>query len=882
MKKVQGVKLAGLFLIIFMASIFLNSTMALAATTQDQALLAADNFLDYMGSSKTISASRTLSSNFLDTSKPVIVSGWVMDLSGGGFILIAASQDVSPVKSYSLKSDYDKLPPQYKDYLEQELEFYARVDFEISSGARTSMEVQEKTPAQTAWDFLLTWDPSARRELTYTPDTYLLTTTWGQGYPYNKFLPEIGGQNVVAGCVNTAVAQVMKYHGHPNKGAGKTSYAWNNENLETVLAHPYYWGNMPNAPGIATAAHLQDEVAILIRDLSIVNKTKLTLSQSEAVFLKDDFVRFFGYSNTAAIMNNTNTEFFSTMKNQIDQELPVLLLLPKHMVVADGYVVDQTGRKFHLNMGWNGAHDIYYSLDKTIEIPTNPPITFLTNPPELDIVYNVKPCSGPDCVIPEPPTTDIAPEIFTEFKDIIIPADVAQSHKFRVDARDENGDEITYSTRLSNSDTITANIVNDILTITPLTGSMNKAAKLRITSQAGGKKAEKDFLVMTAGQSVTYGTAQTINGLFEGRAREYLNEHPVILEGNTSILADRGYGNQAFFISVKDSQGNTVVAETTGVDDVSVPAIQHNFPLGRYTITACLTASTGAWWAYTQGQDDEYVLKISSPDANADVEQIAALLGVDMSKITLLPVGTVTVDVTPDTASWMLSGPDAFPGSGQTYTGDKTFTDAVVGTYTWSGQELAGHDTPATGAKTLAEDGTISFNKTWTLTPLTGSVSVDVTPDTASWTLAGPDGFEGNGQTYTGNKAFADVLIGNYTWTGQNLPDYDTPAPETKTLVDNGTTSFNKVFTDLNPDTDGDGVKDNQDRCPGTQAGTIVDASGCTLTKGDLNKDNSVDLEDAFPGLKVTTSQQNSVNISEDVDGDGKIDIKDIIYIIQN
>jgi hypothetical protein len=54
-----------------------------------------------------------------------------------------------------------------------------------------------------------------------------------------------------------------------------------------------------------------------------------------------------------------------------------------------------------------------------------------------------------------------------------------------------------------------------------------------------------------------------------------------------------------------------------------------------------------------------------------------------------------------------------------------------------------------------------------------------------------------------------------------------------------------------------------------------------SIVKGDLNKDNSIDLGDAKTGLKMMTLLPNKANVSEEVDGDGKIGLKDTIFIIQ-
>ncbi|HOL78054.1 MAG TPA: hypothetical protein PKY35_13595, partial [Candidatus Hydrogenedentes bacterium] len=76
-----------------------------------------------------------------------------------------------------------------------------------------------------------------------------------------------------------------------------------------------------------------------------------------------------------------------------------------------------------------------------------------------------------------------------------------------------------------------------------------------------------------------------------------------------------------------------------------------------------------------------------------------------------------------------------------------------------------------------------------------GNVVVNVTPDTASWTVAGPAGFEGNGTTYTGDHTFTNAPIGDYTWTGNALTGYNTPAAQTQTLTDGATITFTKTWT---------------------------------------------------------------------------------------
>ncbi len=95
----------------------------------------------------------------------------------------------------------------------------------------------------------------------------------------------------------------------------------------------------------------------------------------------------------------------------------------------------------------------------------------------------------------------------------------------------------------------------------------------------------------------------------------------------------------------------------------------------------------------------------------------------------------------------------------------------------------------------------------------TGTVSVQVAPSSASWTIAGPSGFEGNGQPpYTGNYTFNSAPAGSYTWTGQPLTGYSTPPSDTKSLSSGGAISFSETWTpsgfegDVAPRPSGDGL----------------------------------------------------------------------------
>ncbi len=84
---------------------------------------------------------------------------------------------------------------------------------------------------------------------------------------------------------------------------------------------------------------------------------------------------------------------------------------------------------------------------------------------------------------------------------------------------------------------------------------------------------------------------------------------------------------------------------------------------------------------------------------------------------------------------------------------------------------------------------------------------------------------------------------------------------------------FLSAFGDGPPpaDSDGDGVTDDQDRCPGTVEGAIVDARGC---ERDSDGDGVVDRLDQCPRTPAGTAVD-SVGCPLDSDGDGVTDDRD-------
>jgi len=355
----------------------------------------ARNFLTYLRTDKTIVSGRIIEQNRLAPASPITVA-YQADLTGGGYLLIAASRQLTPIKAYSLTGDFDTLPAPVRQFLLSELEAGIRALAAVRTPQSTTPSVNEQR-----WDFLLTLD-QVRVPLSYDPPAILLTTRWEQGYPYNKYLPEISGEHVLAGCVNIALAQLMNYYGHPENGHGVVSYKWERENeesrfLKSICDHPYHWDNMPDTLEGFVPEYQTDETARLICDLAVANHTDFGIDASSTYVHISTLIENFGFSSDIRKLNNSENPnlFMPTLISEINALRPVLLELlvdqSGHLAVADGYNEDiNLGTSIHINMGWGGHADDFYYLDETVDTD---------GISALNIIYNLEPCSQPLCFV---------------------------------------------------------------------------------------------------------------------------------------------------------------------------------------------------------------------------------------------------------------------------------------------------------------------------------------------------------------------------------------------------------------------------------------------------------------------------------------------------
>lgn len=201
---------------------------------------------------------------------------------------------------------------------------------------------------------------------------------WGQRSPYNNCCFDANGNQAVAGCVATAIAQVLSYYKHPSSiqiTYDATSYT-QSLNWNEIITHV-------NSASCNTCSTHSNQIAKLFRQIGEIVEMNYGVTSSGAFAYKISRVfDEFGYSH--GYYQNYNT---SIATNSLSQNQIILMIGDNgevgHAWVLDGYqdvridnteytrplgtinwIEGETHSSYasynHLNWGWNGTCNGYY------------------------------------------------------------------------------------------------------------------------------------------------------------------------------------------------------------------------------------------------------------------------------------------------------------------------------------------------------------------------------------------------------------------------------------------------------------------------------------------------------------------------------------------
>ena len=295
-----------------------------------------------------------------DNGEPCV---YVFNIGNEGFVMVAASDNVCPILAYSENGPFDASNP-YNGAMFM-LETYKN---SISYAIEKNIKATPKIAGQ--WESLRNCGRlSNKRGGTVGP---LVRTKWNQNSPYNLYAPAAAGGpggRCYAGCVATAMSQVMKYWDHPAQGTGShTDY---NSGFGPLTANfgatTYHWELMPRTLSGASQEQIE-AVATLMYHCGIAVDMHYAIDGSGA-FSADvppAMANYFDYNYCIQRQRSSYSldNWVAMLKAEFDLGRPVYYSGQSseggHAFVADGYNEDDF---ISFNFGWSGTDDNWYQVD---------------------------------------------------------------------------------------------------------------------------------------------------------------------------------------------------------------------------------------------------------------------------------------------------------------------------------------------------------------------------------------------------------------------------------------------------------------------------------------------------------------------------------------
>ena len=288
---------------------------------------------------------------------------YAFNAGDGGFVIISADDRFRPIVGYSDRGPFEteNMSPELAFYLDKIIE------------ARTSGNAVLFDDTEQEWQSVATTGRMLSRNGGRGVD-FICTTLWNQDSPYNYYAPEAGngpGGRCYAGCVATAMSQVMKYWDHPAQGSGSHSYYCQGYGMQSADFGEavYDWEHMPDRLSGASQQEIE-AVALLMYHCGEAVEMQFSPTGSGANSWDVPYAieRYFSYSSHANLeMRDMYTlkDWQDMLKESFDIGWPVYYSgfsnSGGHAFVCDGY---DDSDLFHFNWGWGGSSDGWFVIDE--------------------------------------------------------------------------------------------------------------------------------------------------------------------------------------------------------------------------------------------------------------------------------------------------------------------------------------------------------------------------------------------------------------------------------------------------------------------------------------------------------------------------------------
>ena len=301
------------------------------------------------------------------------VDYYVFNVSNGeGFVIVAGDDRVKPILAYSTRGRFN--PDDVAEGFQYTLDgFRDEIQYVRDHNLSATPDIVAE------WRSVNETGSLNRSGQTRVVVDMLCHSQWNQNYPWNSQCPEDpegSGGYVYAGCVATAMGQVMKFWDWPARGNGSHSY--NPDGYAQQSANfgetDYHFELMPLVLDSTNNEEDWYYIAQLLHHCGIAVNMQYSPNGSGAssAYAYMAFPNYFRYSVNEFEMNlgglipgygYTNEEWAALLKSSgLDEHIPLFYTgsddggAGGHAFVCDGY---DENDYFHFNWGWSGRDDAW-------------------------------------------------------------------------------------------------------------------------------------------------------------------------------------------------------------------------------------------------------------------------------------------------------------------------------------------------------------------------------------------------------------------------------------------------------------------------------------------------------------------------------------------
>ena len=353
--------------VIILSYILSFSLVALWARTPEQAAQIAGHFIAQRGSAQPIHQ-RIQRAVALEADTQAVELAYtfqhedqspalyVFNGPANGFVLVSAHEQARTILGYADQGHFDanNIPANMQVWLQM----YAE-ELSLVKGEKLKVKGLEARGNELGSQYP-------------TVEPLLGQTQWGQSKPYNNHCPIVDGERSVAGCVATALSQIMYVHKFPEKGQGSHSYRLRNGTVVSAdfSQTTYDWDNMlAQYKGTTYTTEQADAVAELMFHVGVAANMQYSpsASGSSSGIALQGLNRYFGYDAGVISLPKDfipENEVLEGIATDLVAGRPVFISAftsnyEGHAFVCDGM---QSNGYLHINWGWLGTSDGYFSV----------------------------------------------------------------------------------------------------------------------------------------------------------------------------------------------------------------------------------------------------------------------------------------------------------------------------------------------------------------------------------------------------------------------------------------------------------------------------------------------------------------------------------------